>query len=78
MDILSLVIFIFFYEIIVYYYKALENSKEWSYCVVLGQILLSVTETHTEVTSSKSVYYSGFMVFWDQTLALRISFSCET
>lgn len=58
-----MVIFIFFYEITVYYYKALENYKECSYCVFLGQILLSVTEIHIEVTSSKPVYYSGFMIF---------------
>lgn len=77
LDILSLVIFIFFCEIIVWYYKALEILKKFSYCVFLSQILHAVREIHIEATWSKSVFYSGFVAFWDQTLALRILFSCE-
>lgn len=63
MDILSLVMFIFFCEINVYYYKALESCKECIYCVFVGQICLSVTEIQLEETSSKSAYYPGFIAF---------------
>lgn len=63
LNIFSVVVFIFFYETIVWYYKALEIFKKFSYCAFLSQILHSVREIRIGVISSKSVFYSGFMAF---------------